>query len=194
METSRRIVLDEFLPEYQFHETHSVVIGAAPAQVFAALKALTPSEIPITRILMALRSVPSLIARRRPVPRTSQATLLDQATSMGFIILGEETDREIVLGLVAQPWRLVGGGIVTTVRTPVDFLGIDDPALARIATNFRIGDGPRPGTCVLSTETRVSITDVDARHRFARYWMVIRPASGLIRREWLHRVKVGAES
>ena len=192
METSHRVVLDQFVPDYQFHEVHSVVVDAAPTQVFAALKALTPSELPITRVLMALRSVPSLIVKGRPAHRTDEATLLDQVTRMGFVVLGEEPDREIVLGLVGQPWKLVGGGIVTKVRTPEDFLSVVDPTLARIATNFRIGEGLRPGSCVLSTETRVSITDVDARRRFARYWMVIRPASGLIRREWLHRVKVGA--
>jgi hypothetical protein len=38
---------------------------------------------------------------------------------------------------------------------------------------------------VLATETRVAALDDAARRSFARYWRLIRPFSGLIRRRWL---------
>ena len=50
------------------------------------------------------------------------------------------------------------------------------------------GDGAR-----LETETRVFLTDAPSRRRFAAYWLVIRPFSGLTRRLWLRAAKRRAE-
>jgi hypothetical protein len=61
------------------------------------------------------------------------------------------------------------------------------PGYAKMALNFRF-DGT-----VLSTETRVFLTDAAARRSFRRYWLVIRPFSGLTRRLWLRAVKHRAE-
>ena len=43
----------------------------------------------------------------------------------------------------------------------------------------------RTSTRGLTTETRVLLTDERSRRAFRRYWLVIRPFSGLIRRNWL---------
>jgi hypothetical protein len=48
-----------------------------------------------------------------------------------------------------------------------------------MAFNFQVAAGE------LTTETRVYLTDARARRAFAGYWLVIRPWSGWIRREWL---------
>jgi hypothetical protein len=48
--------------------------------------------------------------------------------------------------------------------------------------DFRVDDGQ------LTTETRVLLTDEASRRAFARYWLLIRPFSGLIRRRWLAAV------
>ena len=45
----------------------------------------------------------------------------------------------------------------------------------------------------LSTETRVVTTDAATRRTFARYWLVVRTGSGLIRREMLRELKRRAE-
>ena len=47
---------------------------------------------------------------------------------------------------------------------------------------------------VLSTETRVHVADPAARRRFARYWRVIRPFSGLTRVLILREVRRRAEA
>jgi len=39
-----------------------------------------------------------------------------------------------------------------------------------------------------STETRVMLTEERSRRAFGRYWLLIRPFSGLIRRRWLAAV------
>lgn len=50
------------------------------------------------------------------------------------------------------------------------------------------GDGT-----LLATETRVFLTDERSRRRFAAYWLVVRPFSGLVRRSWLAAAKRRAE-
>jgi hypothetical protein len=63
----------------------------------------------------------------------------------------------------------------------------------------------RPDTCkavvdfrieppFLTTETRVHVADPAARRKFARYWRVIRPFSGLIRILMLRGAKRRAEA
>lgn len=47
---------------------------------------------------------------------------------------------------------------------------------------------PRDGGVRLTTETRGHCTDRRARHRMALYWCLIRPGSGLIRRDMLRAV------
>jgi hypothetical protein len=39
----------------------------------------------------------------------------------------------------------------------------------------------------------VACTDASSARRFARYWRLIRPASGAIRRSWLAAIKRRAE-
>ena len=56
-----------------------------------------------------------------------------------------------------------------------------------MAINWRL-DGT-----TLSTETRVLATDEASRRAFRRYWLVIRPFSGLIRRVWLRAIRQRAE-
>ena len=46
----------------------------------------------------------------------------------------------------------------------------------------------------METETRIFLTDVAARRRFAAYWLVVRPFSGLLRRSWLQAARRRAET
>jgi len=76
--------------------------------------------------------------------------------------------------------------------TPEQFKGLAAPGVAKAVMNFRMEpDGE--GTWLVSTETRVHATDASARRRFARYWFLIRPGSGFIRRMWLRAIKRRAE-
>ncbi|HEX2497394.1 MAG TPA: hypothetical protein VHO00_01235 [Actinomycetes bacterium] len=59
------------------------------------------------------------------------------------------------------------------------FVDFAAPGSAKMIVNFRTSAGE------LTTETRVLLTDDRSRRAFGRYWLVIRPFSGLIRRRWL---------
>ena len=59
------------------------------------------------------------------------------------------------------------------------FTGFAAAGGAKMAVNFRVSAGG------LSTQTRVLLTDDHSRRVAGRYWPLIRPFSGLIRRAWL---------
>jgi hypothetical protein len=86
-------------------------------------------------------------------------------------LLDDAPGEGVVLGLSGQFWKLRGG-----------------PGGGEAVIDFRI-DGNR-----LSTETRVHVADPGERLRFARYWRVIRPFSGLIRVLFLREVRKQAEA
>ncbi len=184
-----RTQLDQFVPVYQFNEVHSIRVVAPKDQVYGATKGVTAGEIQYFRTLTWLRRL------GRPGPESilnapQQMPLLEVATKTGFLLLAEEPGREIVVGtLVMAPhgWRPKKGAM------PEDLKTLREPGFAIAAMNFLVEDSG-PGTCTVTTETRVYATDASARRRFATYWRVIYPGSALIRRMWLRAVKRRAEA
>ena len=50
--------LDEVLPVYRHRERHQRTVAASPAEVWKALLALKADELPLSRVLIGLRSIP----------------------------------------------------------------------------------------------------------------------------------------
>jgi hypothetical protein len=185
-------VLDRIVPAFQASERHSTTIAATPDQVWAALSQVTMGELGLFRLLMGVRVLPGRLVRSPRARFDAEESLLGWAVRFGFTILGEDAPRELVLGAIGQPWRL-GGGRSAAVADGDDFAAFDQPGYAKMAANFRLAPIADGGTIPLSTETRVACTDPASARRFARYWWLIRPASGAIRRSWLAAIKRRAE-
>ncbi len=90
-------------------------------------------------------------------------------------MLSRDPPHRLVLGLVGKPWR-------GELGRADDFAAFAEPGAVRVATDVTVSDG------LLRTETRIAATDAPARRRFRAYWLLIRPGSGLIRREWLRAI------
>lgn len=171
--------LDDFLPTYEFSERHSLAIAAPPERIDVALRTVSLRDIPVARALWALRRLGrSWGDPGKPFVHSALegAVLLDQAPEEG-----------LVLGLTGQFWRIRGGDKAGRPRTAEEFRAYDRPDACKAVIEFRIG------SAVLSTETRVHVPDPASRRKFARYWFVIRPFSGLIRILFLHAAKRKAE-
>ena len=174
--------LDEFMPVWQFSEHHSIEIAAAPAQAFAAMKAVTADEIFLFRALTWIRRG----GRRLPesiLNAGKDKPLIDVATQSGFVRLVDDAPRELVIGTVVK--RPAGARIRLSedvFRKPLP------PGFAIAAMNFLVTPNASGGSTV-STETRVFANNDAARRGFARYWRVIYPGSALIRRMWLRAIK-----
>jgi hypothetical protein len=179
------VPLDEFLPDFDVHEIHSIRVAAPPEAVLAAARALTPRELPLLVGLMALRSAPALLRRRRRL--SLDEPILDRFLHAGFAILAERP-HELVVGGVGRFWRPDGDVRPTPAA---EFAAFSEPGFARAAINFHAV--AQPGGTLLTTETRIAATDESSRRSFRRYWRVIGPWSALIRRAWLRSIRRRAE-
>ncbi|HEV2087438.1 MAG TPA: hypothetical protein VGR21_03895 [Cryptosporangiaceae bacterium] len=172
--------LDAVLPAYQFNEVHATRVHASAERTFAAVKAVTPGEIRLLRTLMAVRSLGQAdLPERRPM----LATMND----LGYRILVERPDHEIVLGSVSG-----GSDQAHDHADAPAFAAADGPGYIKVAFNFVVRD-VGAGWCEVTTETRVLGTDAGSRREFAAYWRVIYPGSSLLRVTWLAAIRERAE-
>jgi hypothetical protein len=191
-ERSAGTVLDRLVPTFQAAERHSVTIAASADQVWVASTQVTVGELRLFRLLMGLRVLPGRLLGSPGARFDADEPLLGWAGRFGFTILGEEVRRELVVGAIGQPWRLVGGRGMAVAGGP-DFAAFDQAGYAKMAANFRLAPTAGGRVTQLSTETRVACTDAASARRFARYWWLIGSASGAIRRSWLAAIKRRAE-
>jgi hypothetical protein len=176
--------LDDFLPVYEFSERHRLEIHAEPARIDRALREVSIAEVPVARALYVLRGL-GRAAHDVREPFLGLALL-------GGVLLVDSGGEGVVLGLTGQFWRLRGGRDLGRPHTVDEFLAYDRPDVCKAVIDFRIAE-TAPGRCTTSTETRVHVEDPAARRAFRRYWLVIRPFSGLIRIVFLRAVRRRAE-
>jgi hypothetical protein len=183
--------LDEFLPQYDFNEIHNVKVKASPSATFAAMKNLLPSELsPLVFIMLNLRELPAILTGRASRTKAEQKPFLNQMYEGGFIPL-EETEDEIIFGLVGQFWKLTGGEEPSGLTNAQEFLAFNQTDFAKVTANLYVqsaGEGS-----LLSTETRIWAPDDQTHKKFAFYWRLISLGSGWIRVLWLRAIKRRAE-
>ena len=183
------MLIDRFLPAYEWNEVHSIEIAAGPATVLAAVRAVTAGEIRLVGLLMWLRALPArLLLGYRP-PVRGGGPLLEDVLRSTFVLLAEN-ESEMVVGTVGRFWQ--PRATHAEFRDGDAFIAFDTPGWAKAAMNFSASDAGR-GRTRLSTETRIVATDRSARLRFGAYWLIVRPGSGLIRLMWLRAVRKRAE-
>ena len=180
------MLIDDFMPVYDVGERHHTLVQASASHTYEALKRVDLGRSKVVRALFAARGIPLLIRRKRPIRSTMT---LDDLLSAGFVWLGEDPDREVVLGVIGAFWRPKGG--VRRIE-PGEFVAFDEPGWAKAAWNFRlIADGDE--RTFVTTETRVRVPDEPSRKKFLLYWAAIGPFSGVVRRQALSLIKTDAE-
>ena len=189
------MLLDDFLPEFDVRTNHAIRVAAPPEHVYACLWRTDFDHWGITRALYALRTLPTFVSspletRRRFLKEARRHFTLQDLLDNGFALLDEQSGNELVLGTVGRFWRPRGQLCATSPRR---FVEPAPAGMAKAAWNFSVGRHPKGGT-ELRTETRVLCADSVTRWRFRAYWTLIRPFSGLIRREILAAVCENAEA
>ncbi|BBH12448.1 hypothetical protein CH06BL_16960 [Chromobacterium haemolyticum] len=174
----RFALAERILPSYQYVETHSRVLPAASDSVLDAVQRIAPADDRWARRFMALRELPGRLSGALPENRPPFGM-------HSFTPLARDGESEMVLGLAGAFWRADFG--LREIGGLEDFIALNEPGVARLLLSFHceiVAEGVR-----LSTQTRVHCPDVATRLRFAPYWYLIRPVSGLIRRRMLRQVE-----
>ncbi|MDN5764386.1 MAG: molybdopterin-dependent oxidoreductase [Humibacillus sp.] len=168
--------LAEALPRSRFSERHALDIEASPDQVWSALTALRWSDLRLTTPLMLLRGM-----GRTPTARGRRVL------GRGPVVpLHLHAPWYAATGAIGRPWQLrpERGPSVTNLQGIADFA---EPGWLKYGMDFALEELPSGGTRVATT-TLCEPTDESALRRFRPYWLLIRPFSGLIRRDLLHTI------
>lgn len=175
---TRFALAERILPNYQFVETHSRILAADAASTLDAVQRVAPADDPWARRFMALRELPGRLSGALPGNRPPFGM-------HSFTPLARDGDSELTLGLAGAFWRADFG--LREIGGLEDFMALNEPGVARLLLSFHC-ETVAEGVC-LSTQTRVHCPDAGTRWRFAPYWYLIRPVSGLIRRRMLRQVE-----
>ncbi len=115
------MLIDLFLPDYDFSETHDIKIRATAETVFRALNEVDLCESAIVRWLFRLRGLPTSGIKLSEMPK------------MGFETLGAKENEEILLGLAGKFWTLTGN----LQKVDADnFREFDENGFAKATWNF----------------------------------------------------------
>jgi len=179
-------LLDRFMPRYDVVERHRIHVSAPPAVTLEAAKRQDLLHSGPVRAMFRTREI---VLGSNPDERTRPQGLLAAVQSLGWGILAEAPEREVVVGAVTKPWE----ADVTFQAVPPDqFAAFARPGLVKIAWTLRVDPVDAEG-CVFLTETRAVATDPTARAKFRLYWACASPGIALIRRLSLHPLKRDAE-
>jgi len=180
-------LLNELLPQHHFAERHEIVVDAPPHRVLDAVLAPHIADDAIVRAFIALREWPHRMAGRLGLAAHAPR---EPFGLHNFVPLGCDADRELAFGVAGRFWRADYG--LLPIADARAFVACTEPGVAKLVMNF--STEPHGSATRLVTCTRVFCSDAAARRRFLPYWLLIRPASGLIRRRLLARIKRAAES
>ena len=108
------------MPVGEVAERHQVQVEAPVEDTFAAAREMNVNRSALVRAIFAARTLPARLRGHTPGP--SSQSLLDETLALGWRVLAERPDREIVVGAVTQPWK-----------AEVTFRGVDPEAFAAFA-------------------------------------------------------------
>jgi len=169
-------------------EYHQVEVRASAAVTLAAAKETDLQASPIARAIFWLRAVPALL-RGEPFRPQGSRGIVAETLGLGWGVLAEEPDREIVIGAYTQPWH---EQVTFHPLPPEQFAGFNQPGYVKIA--WTLGAEPLgPNRSRLVTRTRAVATDPQARKRFRRYWAPMSAGIILIRYAGLPLIRKEAE-
>ena len=172
-------LIDRALPEWHWREYHQRMVQADLQTVWHACLTVTLGDLLITRPLMVLRGLGGKMGKA--------GAIIDNMPPQRVAMAPPD---QILLGLIFPTQ-----GKLRDMAQPDSIAALNaaqGAGLIRQAVDIRLR--AVPGGTLLSTETRAIANDDAARRRFALYWGLIRPASGLIRHDILRAIARQAEA
>ncbi|MFT9366241.1 MAG: hypothetical protein ABF572_11910 [Gluconobacter sp.] len=173
--------IETILPRVDFRERHSIDIAAPPGRILDCAMDYRVKHDPLVRAAVKLRELPMHMLGRTSRPPFDQDD---------FTFLGRDGDSTLAFGLVGAFWEADYG--LLPCRSVEDFRSCAKQNVCRLVLSFTLLPLTH-GRARLTTETCIYCPTPATRRRFAPYWYLIRPVSGLIRRRMLAYVRAQAE-
>src|SRR5215207_9781725 len=102
------MLLEELVPDYDFGEVHSTRLSAPPEDALGAVTLVELGEMPLVRLLFAVRSIPAYVAGKGGLPSDAMEPLYVQMLEFGFVTVAEEPGQEWVFGGIEQMFKSSG--------------------------------------------------------------------------------------
>lgn len=179
-------VLDCFMPRYDVVERHHINVKAPAPITFAAACEFDILE---PRVIRAIFKARELLLGSTPDDVERPREFLALTKSLGWGVLNETPDHEVIMGAVTQPWK---ADVVFRALPPGDFAEFHEPDCVKIAWTLR-ADPLGEAASVFLTETRAVATNAAAWIKFRRYWALMSPGIVLIRYLTLAPIRAEAE-
>lgn len=164
------------IPDPEVDEYHQLEVDAPAPITFAVAKGIGPAGL-THRQGHLLAAGGSGDAPRPALPPRGPRGLLEETLALGFGVLAEIPDREILVGTYTQPWHQQ---VTFHPLPPEEFAGFDEPGYVKIV--YTLAAEPLgPGRSRFVTRTRVVTTDPkpsdrhDRRASHARRGFTIHP-------------------
>ncbi|WP_199621240.1 hypothetical protein [Paenibacillus alkalitolerans] len=164
-------LIDKYLPYWDFAKVNKIRLNHKDIPDLSMMTQVDFGKSRIFRALFFLRGLPT------------KNINIGNALLAGFILL-EQNNKEIVLGLIAQPLKLKGN---IRNANPDGFIRFDESDYIKAAWNFLFEKEQED--LYLTTETRIHCTSSNAKKKFSIYWSIIGFFSGVIRNEMLKIIK-----
>jgi hypothetical protein len=172
-------LIDKFLPVYDVNEIHSIEVKAPIKNIYKAVKNLDISKAKLTKTLFSLRALSYY-----------SSFTVEDIYKVGFALLGEKLNEEIVFGLIGKFWTISGNIHIIDAKS---FNSFEKAGYAKTVWNFSL-ENKDENIVKLKTETRVYCTDDSSRRKFKLYWFFIGQFSAITRKEILRVIKNNVES
>lgn len=177
--------LDRLMPRYDVVERHHIEVHAPAPVTLAAAREMDMRATPVARAIFRAREI---VMGSQAEPRSS-AGFVDDMRAIGWGMLADLPDHEVIMGGVTKPWE--PNPVFRAV--PADaFQAFAEPDLVKIAFTLRV-DPIDDQRSIFRTETRAVATDEQARHKFRTYWSLLSPGIIMIRWAMLRPLKADAE-
>lgn len=170
------MTLVEALPGVRFSERHTLDIDAPLDDVWDALTEMRWGDLRLTTPLLLLRGLGKTDTWRNQ-------RLLDGGPVQ---LMCFDAPHYVASAQIGRPWQLRPelGPTPSSLEELAEFRA---PNWLKYGMDFTLDELPSGRTRVVTT-TLCEPTDESARRHFHPYWTLIRPFSGLIRREILHTI------
>jgi hypothetical protein len=186
------VLLDQWMPEYEFRDVESIEIHATPEKILKALSDVTEAEMPLAQLLGHLRYLPEQLVRQLPAEATREERFLDTVSNMGFVTLSREKN-ELVLGAIGK-WHDPIDQAIVRIKDADEFRRFLHAEYQKLALSFRVTGDDTTRACTLTLEHRTHPMSEHSRKQFARYWLAIKPGGRFVSRQLLHAIKRRAEA
>ena len=179
-------LLDRVMPAYDIVERHAIRVAAPAALTLRAAADQDLQASPLVRTVIKAREI---VLGTTPDDSPRPRGLLAEVQSLGWGVLAQIPEREIVVGAITKPWE---ADVRFRALAPDRFAAFDEPGFVKIAWTIR-ADPIDETRSIFRTETRAVATDPDSRSRFRTYWSFFSPGIIAIRWALLRPVKEEAE-